>query len=137
MLPPLDLESVLTHGGKIRSKIHRNFVLQHLCIAWERKECRGDKDFCHAKDIAPSGHGTGKPSDEWGFVACRFHHDESEKREVAWGREMGIDVGQSCVEFAQASKDMRVRKRVPAMKDHLARMRELELQAVLKTHVGD
>lgn len=85
------------------------WVKKHLCIAYHFGDCRGRIACCHARDIAPRGHGGGKPSDEWTFSACDKHHAESEKREQAWGEENGIDVRAICLEFAAKSPDKAIK----------------------------
>ena len=89
---------------------HRKFVARHLCIAYHLGNCYGRIACCHARDIAPRGHGGSKPSDEWTFSACDRHHKNSEKRERAWGRENDIDIEVLCMEFAAASPDRRIKQ---------------------------
>lgn len=98
--------------GRLRSAAHRKFVGQHLCILWERKDCAGPVDCCHARDVAPRGHGGGKPDDTYCVAMCRKHHRESEKRESTWGQENGVDVLALCLEFAAASPDRLIRNAV-------------------------
>ena len=114
MLPPRNFTKK-SRDGRVRSAAHRKFVAQHLCILWERKDCIGAVDCCHARDVAPRGHGGGKPDDIYCFSACRKHHRESEKRETDWGRENGVDVLAVCIEFAAASPDRAIRE---AVKQH-------------------
>lgn len=107
-LPPMRHDN----GGRdknLRSKRHTDWVRKHECVAHKLGNCRGRIEVCHARDIAPRGHGAGRPSDSWTFSACSFHHAQSEKREVAWSRETGIDVELACIEFAAASPDLRVK----------------------------
>ena len=96
--------------NRLRSPQHLAFIRKRLCIAWERKECEGKVEACHARDVAPHGHGGGKPDDCWVVGMCRKHHRESEKREEAWGREVGISVRSLCIEYALASPDKRIRE---------------------------
>jgi hypothetical protein len=107
-IPPPNPDRRRGRDKGLRSPTHRKFVPRRLCIAWERKECDGPIDCCHARDIAPRGHGGGKPDDTWCVPMCRRHHRESEKRELAWGAEMGIDVRAACLEMALASRDKRI-----------------------------
>jgi hypothetical protein len=95
--------------GRLRSPAHRKFVAQHLCILWDRKDCARRVDCCHARDVAPRGHGGGKPDDIYCVAMCRKHHRESEKREIAWGVANGISVLALCYEFALASPDRVIR----------------------------
>jgi hypothetical protein len=126
LIPPRNPNQKRGHDNAYRSKRHRDFVASRLCIAWERHECQGRIDCCHARDIAPRGHGGGKPSDAWCYPACRFkHHREAEKREFDWSRETGLDVAQMCVELAEASPDRAIRAMVPEMKAHVARLKEM------------
>ena len=104
MLPPRNFTKK-NRDGRLRSPVHRKFVAQHLCILWEHKDCEGPVECCHARDVAPRGHGGGKPDDIYCFSACRKHHRESEKRETDWGRENEVDVLKLCLEFALASPD--------------------------------
>ena len=92
----------------LRSPAHRKFVGQHLCILWERKDCEGPVDCCHARDIAPRT--GGKPGDQWCVAMCRKHHRESEKNEHAWGYDNGVDVEAMCLEFATLSPDRAIRE---------------------------
>ena len=82
---------------------------KHLCIAWARRECEGKIEVCHVRDVAPLGHGGAKPSDCYVVSMCRKHHFESEKREDAWGKEMGLDVLALALEFAAISPDKAIR----------------------------
>lgn len=109
MIPPPNPDRRRGRDKGLRSPTHRKFVASRLCIAWERKDCSGPIDCCHARDIAPRGHGGGKPDDLWCAPMCRKHHRESEKRETDWGREMQIDVRAACLEMALASPDKRIR----------------------------
>jgi hypothetical protein len=109
MLPPVNRETQVDKNGVIKSQKHHAWVRTRLCIAWERKECEGPVECCHARDIAPRGHGGGKPSSVFCVAMCRKHHRQSEKREKAWGDEFGIDVEVCCMEFAAASPDFRVK----------------------------
>lgn len=108
-LPPPN-HAKRNRDGQLRSPQHLAFVRKRLCIAFERKECEGRVEACHCRDIAPHGHGGGKPDDLWVVGMCRRHHRESEKREEAWGREMGLDVRALCLEYAIASPDRRIRE---------------------------
>ena len=109
MIPPRSFAKKGRDTG-LRSPAHRKFVAQHLCLMWERKECDGPVECCHARDVAPRGHGGGKPSDVWCVSLCRRHHRESEKRETDWGRENGIDVYKMCLEYADGSPDRAIRE---------------------------
>lgn len=109
MLPPRNFEKK-GRDGRLRSAIHRRFVAQYLCILWEHKNCAGPVECCHARDVAPRGHGGGKPDDTYCYSACRKHHREAEKRELEWERENGVDVLAMCLEFATASPDKAIRK---------------------------
>lgn len=115
-LPPINLETQTKKNGRIDSPRHRTWVKKHLCIAYHFGDCRGRIACCHARDIAPRGHGGNKPSDEWTFSACDKHHAESEKREQAWGDENGIDVRSICLEFAAKSPDKAIRDAAKAYK---------------------
>lgn len=108
-LPPRNFDKK-GRDGRLRSPAHRRFVQQHLCILWEQKSCAGPVDCCHARDVAPRGHGGGKPDDTYCYSACRKHHREAEKRELEWGLENGIDVLAMCLKFAKASPDKAIRK---------------------------
>jgi len=114
-LPPRNYEKK-GRDGRLRSAPHRKFVGQHLCIAHARGDCAGRVDCCHARDVAPRGHGGGKPDDVFCVSLCRHHHRESEKREEAWGRENGIDVLALCLEFAAASPDKAIREAAKALR---------------------
>ena len=101
----------------LRSPVHRKFVASHLCVCHKEGACQGPIDCCHARDVAPrSG---GKPSDVFCFSACRKHHNESEKREHAFGLEHGIDILLLCLEFAAASPDKTVKTEVARMIDEM------------------
>lgn len=121
MLPPRSYAPRNRAGRAGYSKMHRDFVRTHLCIMWERKECEGPIDFCHASTLAPwSARGVGrKVPDCYGFAACRRHHRESEKREVAFSREYGIDILTKCKEFALASRDKNIREMAKLMPDRI------------------
>lgn len=97
-----------------RCQQHRAWIRKHLCIAWARHECEGRVECCHVRDVAPNGHGGGKPGDEWSVGMCRRHHRESEKREEAWGQEMGIDVRALAIEYAQRSPSRKIREAMAA-----------------------
>lgn len=116
MIPPRNPNQKRGRDNELRSPMHRKFVASRLCIAWQRQECAGRIDCCHARDIAPRGHGGGKPSDAWTYPACRKHHVLAEKRELAWGKEMGIDVRIACIEMAEASPDRKVREAAKEMR---------------------
>jgi hypothetical protein len=81
---------------------------------WERGGCAGPIECCHARDVAPRGHGGGKPDDTFTVAMCRRHHRESEKREHDWGKENGVDVLAACLEFAAASPDRLIREAAKA-----------------------
>jgi hypothetical protein len=85
-------------------------VRKRLCIAWHLGICEGKIEAAHVRDVAPLGHGGAKPDDTYTVSMCRRHHRESEKREGAWGREMGLDVLALALEFAAASPDKAVRE---------------------------
>lgn len=125
MIPPKNPNQKRGRDNALRSPKHRKFVASRLCVAWDRNDCAGRIDAAHCRDIAPRGHSGGKPSDSWCAPFCRKHHREAEKRELAWGRETGIDVAQQCVELADASPDKFVRAEVPSMKAHVAKLREM------------
>ena len=107
-LPPRNYAK-RNRDGRLRSPSHLAFVRKHLCAAWARKECEGKIEAAHVRDVAPHGHGGGKPDDTYVIGLCRRHHRESEKREGEWGREMGIDVLALALEFAAASPDPAIR----------------------------
>ena len=107
-LPPRNY-SKRNRDGRLHSLKHLAFVRKHLCIAWARRECDGKIDVCHVRDVAPLGHGGAKPSDLYVVSMCRKHHRESEKREGAWGAEMGLDVLALALEFAAISPDRAIR----------------------------
>lgn len=107
-LPPRNFEK-RGRDRRIRSAKHRAFVRQHLCIAWERKECDGKVECCHVKDVALEQCGSVKPGDVFTVSMCRRHHRESEKNEAAWGADMGIDVLAIALEFAAKSPDRNIR----------------------------
>jgi hypothetical protein len=107
-LPPRNLEKKGRDPG-LRSPTHRKFVGQHLCVMHKLGNCEGRIDCCHCRDIAPRGHGGGKPGDQWCVSMCRKHHDESEKREHDYGLRHGVDFEALCMEFAAASPDMAIR----------------------------
>jgi hypothetical protein len=108
MLPPRNYEK-RGRDGRLRSAKHLAAVRKYLCIAYERKECEGPVEACHVRDVAPLGHGGAKPDDTYVVSMCRKHHRESEKREGAWGREMGLDVLALALEFASKSPDPAIR----------------------------
>lgn len=113
-LPPRNYEK-RGRDNRLRSDSHKRFVRSHLCIAHAQGDCVGPVEFCHARDIAPGGHGGGgKPDDTFGFSACRRHHAESEKRERAWGAENGIDIEKIVLEFAAASPDRAIKEAAKA-----------------------
>ena len=91
--------------GRLRSAKHLAFVRKHLCINWAKKDCAGKIQACHVRDVAPLGHGGAKPSDQFTVSLCARHHRESEKREGAWGAQMGLDVLALAIEFASHSPD--------------------------------
>src|ERR1700689_2107263 len=138
-LPPINLETTSDKNGKIRSPVHRKFLLRFLCIAGFQGNCQGRIACTQARDIAPRGHGGGKPSDEWCCPQCDFHHKQSEKKEFTWGQETGVDVGEQCIEFAEKSPDLRIRRMVPAMKAHVKILKqtalEYDMNRTLKKHV--
>ena len=107
-LPPLSFQK-RGRDGRLRSAKHLASVRKYLCIAWERRECEGPIEVCHVRDVAPLGHGGAKPSDQFTVSMCRKHHRESEKREGAWGKEMGLDVLALAIEFASKSPDKAIR----------------------------
>ena len=109
-IPPPNTETHTNKNGKINSPAHRKFVRSRLCLMWERKDCEGPVDCAHFRDIAPRGHGGGKPSDLWVGPMCRKHHAASEKREAAFGRDNGIDFVVACMELAAASPDRRIKQ---------------------------
>ena len=107
-------------GERLRSAKHRAWVRQHLCLAWARRECQGAVEAAHCRDVAPAGHGGSRPGDEWCAPMCRRHHAEAEKRERAWGLEMGIDVAAECADFASKSPDKAIREAAKEMRKALA-----------------
>jgi hypothetical protein len=113
-LPPVNHEK-RGRDNRLRSPQHLAFIRKRLCIAWERKECEGKVEAAHCRDIAPHGHGGGKPDDLWACGMCRRHHRESEKRETEWGIEMGLDVRALCLEYALASPDRRIKEAARAI----------------------
>ncbi|MDE2097126.1 MAG: hypothetical protein KGL39_07760 [Patescibacteria group bacterium] len=118
MLPPPNYAK-RGRDNRLRSPAHLAFVRKRLCIAWEHGNCYGRIEAAHCRDIAPNGHGGGKPDDCWVISVCTKHHRESEKRERAWGAEYSIDVAAACIEYAAASPDRAVRAKVPEMKAHV------------------
>ncbi len=114
-LPPRNFAKRGRDKG-LRSASHRLFVRVHLCIAWKRMECEGKVDCCHVRDVAPNGHGGGKPDDVFTVSMCRRHHRESEKREAEWGREYGLDVLALALEFAEQSPDKAIRRAARAFR---------------------
>ena len=110
-LPPMnwDARSGRESPDKIRSQVHKNWIRKHLCLAWKFQDCNGPIEAAHCRDVAPRGHGGGKPSDSWCAPFCRKHHGEAEKREKAWGDENGIDVAAQCKGLAAQSPDRRIR----------------------------
>lgn len=113
-LPPFNHEK-RGRDARLRSSKHLAFVRRHLCIAWERRECEGKIEACHVRDVAPLGHGGAKPDDTYTVSMCRRHHRESEKREGAWGAEMGIDVLALALEFAGKSPDPAIKAAAMAL----------------------
>ncbi len=105
--------------GKLRSPVHLEFVRRHLCVIWDKHTCFGKIAACHARDVAPRGHGGGKPDDLYVFSACVVAHRESEKREVAFGEKYGIDVLAICLEFGSQSPDRRIREAAYTHAPHL------------------
>jgi hypothetical protein len=112
-LPPRNFTKS-NRDGRLRSPSHLAAVRKFLCIAFERKECEGKIEACHVRDVAPLGHGGAKPDDTFVVAMCRRHHRESEKREGAWGREMGLDVLALALEFASQSPDRLIREAAKA-----------------------
>ena len=109
--------------GKLRSKRHIDFVRTFDCILVHEHACWGKIQVCHARDVAPRGHGGGKPDDTFTFSACEKHHRASEKREHAFGQEHNIDILALCLEFADASPDKAIRE---AAKQYRAQTRAAE-----------
>ncbi len=96
--------------NRLRSPSHLAWVRKRLCIAWRSGDlCEGRIEAAHCRDVAPRGHSGAKPDDLWCVSMCQKHHRQSEKRERAWGEEMGIDVRTMCLEYAMASPDARIR----------------------------
>ena len=112
-LPPRNFEK-RGRDGRLRSPKHLAFVRQHLCVAFERGWCEGKSEAAHVRDVAPLGHGGAKPDDTFTVSMCRRHHRESEKREGAWGKEMGLDVLALALEFAAKSPDRAIREAAKA-----------------------
>ena len=108
-LPPRNYEK-RGRDGRLRSPKHLAFVRKHLCINWARKDCAGKVQAAHVRDVAPLGHGGAKPSDQYTVSLCAKCHRASEKREGAWGNEMGLDVLALALEFAAASPDRAIRE---------------------------
>ena len=115
-LPPRSF-APRNRANRLRSPAHRKFVASHLCIAYHFGVCAGRVDCCHARDVAPreQRHG-GKPDDTFTVSMCRKHHQESEKRELDWGRENGLDVLAMCLEFAGNSPDKAIRDAAKALR---------------------
>ena len=114
ILPPRNFAK-RGRDNRLRSPSHLAFVRKHLCVLWETGDCHGKVEACHARDVAPLGHGGAKPDDTYTFSACSRHHRESEKREGAWGWEHGIDVLALCLEFASKSPDAAIRAAAHAL----------------------
>lgn len=110
MLPPRNY-APRNRSDRLRSPTHQKFIRQHLCVAWERKECVGKVECCHARDLVPyhERHGA-KPSDQWTYPACRVHHGQAEKREEAFGHEYGLDMRAICLGLAAQSPDKAIRE---------------------------
>lgn len=51
---------------------------------------------------------------------CRRHHRESEKREEAWGKEIGLDVLALAIEFASHSPDPAIKAAAKAFLEQRA-----------------
>ena len=115
-LPPRSYQPRGRAARKGRSEVHRRFIRQHLCVAWERKDCAGPIDCCHARDLCPhSERGMSlKPPDHWTYPACRKHHREAEKRETDFGREYGLDMRGICLGLAAQSPDKAIREAAKA-----------------------
>ena len=105
--------------GKLRSPVHLEFVRRHLCVLYLLNDCYGKIEACHARDVAPRGHGGGKPDDCFVFSACQKHHKASEKREVAFGEQYGINILDICLEFAAASPVRLIREAAYTHAPHL------------------
>jgi hypothetical protein len=112
-LPPINYQK-RGKDRRVRSAQHLAFVRKRLCIAWARQECEGKVEAAHVKDLAPLGRGSVKPDDTFTVSMCRRHHQESEKNEGAWGREMGLDVMALALEFAASSPDRAIREAAKA-----------------------
>jgi hypothetical protein len=109
--------------GKLRSKRHIDFVRTFDCILSHEHACSGRIEVCHCRDVAPRGHGGGKPDDYFVVSMCQRHHRLSEKREVEFGRVHSIDILALCLEFAEASPDKAIRE---AAKQYRAQTRAAE-----------
>lgn len=116
-LPPIDRDRA-RRGKRLSSRKHRDWIANHLCVAYHLGNCYGPVDCCHARGVVPpSERGIGiKPSDIWCFSACRKHHRESEKREAEWGKENALDVRALCLEFARSSPDVAIRQAAKEIK---------------------
>lgn len=116
MLPPRNY-APRNRSDRLRSKSHRDFVRRHLCLAWQRKECAGPVDCCHARDLVPyhQRHGA-KPDECWCYPAYRKHHREVEKREGAFSLEYGISVREICLGLAAQSPDKAIREAAKLVK---------------------
>ena len=114
MIPPPNYEK-RNRDNRLRSPTHLAWIRKRLCIAWERKDCEGRIEVAHCRDVAPNGHAGAKPDDVWCVGMCRKHHRESEKRESAWGAEMGIDMRAACLEYAAASPDRAIKEAAKAL----------------------
>lgn len=117
-LPPRSFAK-RNRDGRLRSPSHLAFVRKFMCIAWAKDDCFGKIEAAHVRDVAPRGHGGGKPDDTYCVALCRKHHTESEKREGAWGAEMGLDVLALALEFAAASPDKAIREAAKAARGPL------------------
>lgn len=118
-LPPRNYAK-RNRDGRLRSPSHLAFVRKHLCIAWSKNGCHGKIEACHVRDVAPLGHGGAKPDDTYVVSMCRYHHQQSEKREGEWGKQMGLDVLALALEFSAASPDKAIREAAKAAKAQTA-----------------
>ena len=130
MLPPRRPYSRKSRSGALRSDIHRKFVRRHECIVWGNPHSPCDThhpvECAHIRTAANSGIGV-KPGDEWTVSLCRSHHSETHAHgDITFERKYGVNLAAMALEFAASSPDKEVK----------ARVRELDLRAVLEKHIG-
>ncbi len=112
------------------SDIHKRFIRTFHCIVWGNPHGACDTDHkiecAHIRTAANSGTGK-KPGDEWLVAACRTHHAEMHSRgDVSFERKYGVNLAALALEFAASSPDKEIK----------AKVRELDLKAVLRRHIG-